>query len=83
VARLMRVAGLQGCMRGKKRGTTCRDLRAAPAPDLLGRDFAAAEPNRVWLADITYLSMQEGFLYLAFILDAHSRRSSGGLWTLI
>jgi putative transposase len=73
VARLMRVAGLRGCMRGKKHGTTRRDPRAAPAPDLLRRDFVAARPNRVWLADITYVPTQEGFLYLAFILDAHSR----------
>ena len=79
----MRVAGLQGCMRGKKRGTTsCRDPRAAPAPDfLLDRDFVAAQPNRVWLAEITYVPTQEGFLYLAFIfLDAHSRKIVG--WSM-
>ena len=80
VARLMRVAGLQGCMRGKKRRTTCRDPRAAPAPDLLRRDFIAAQPNKVWLADITYIPTQEGFLYLAFILDAHSRKIVG--WSM-
>ena len=80
VARLMRVAGLRGCMRGKKRGTTRRDSRAAPAPDLLRRDFVAAEPNRIWLADITYIPTQEGFLYLAFILDAHSRKIVG--WSM-
>jgi putative transposase len=80
VARLMRVAGLRGCMRGKKRGTTRRDPRAAPAPDLLRRDFVAARPNRVWLADITYVPTQEGFLYLAFILDAHSRKIVG--WSM-
>ena len=80
VARLMRVAGLQGCTRGKKRRTTRRDPRAAPAPDLLRRDFAAARPNRVWLADITYIPTREGFLYLAFILDAHSRKVVG--WSM-
>jgi putative transposase len=80
VARLMRVAGLRGCMRAKKRGTTRRDPRAAPAPDLLRRDFVAARPNRVWLADITYLPTQEGFLYLAFILDTHSRKIVG--WSM-
>jgi putative transposase len=80
VARLMRVAGLQGCMRAKKRGSTRRDPRAAPAPDLLRRDFVAAQPNRVWLADITYVPTQEGFLYLAFILDAHSRKIVG--WSM-
>ena len=77
VARLMRAAGLQGCMRGKKRRTTRRDPWAAPAPDLLGRDFVAGRPNRVWLADITYIPTREGFLYLAFILDTHSRRIVG------
>ena len=80
VARLMRAAGLQGCMRGKKRRTTRRDPRAAPAPDLLRRDFVAGEPNRVWLADITYVPTREGFLYLAFILDTHSRRIVG--WSM-
>jgi putative transposase len=80
VARLMRVAGLRGCMRAKKRGTTRRDPRVAPAPDLLRRDFVAARPNRVWLADITYIPTQEGFLYLAFILDAHSRKIVG--WSM-
>jgi putative transposase len=69
----MRVAGLQGCMRSKKRKTTRRDPRTAPAPDLLRREFVAARPNKLWLADITYIPTQEGFLYLAFILDAHSR----------
>ena len=80
VARLMRVAGLRGCMRSRKRRTTRRDPRAAPAPDLLGRDFVATQPNRVWLADITYLPTQEGFLYLAFILDVYSRKIVG--WSM-
>jgi putative transposase len=80
VARLMKAAGLRGCMRGKRRTTTRRDPRAAPAPDLLGRDFVAGRPNRIWLADITYIPTQEGFLYLAFILDTHSRRIVG--WSM-
>jgi putative transposase len=80
VARLMRAAGLRGCVRGKKRRTTRRDPRAAPAPDLLCRDFVAARPNRVWLADITYIPTREGFLYLAFILDTHSRKVVG--WSM-
>jgi putative transposase len=80
VARLMRAAGLRGCMRGKKRRTTHRDPRAAPAPDLLRRDFEAGRPNKVWLADITYIPTREGFLYLAFILDTHSRRIVG--WSM-
>jgi putative transposase len=80
VARLMRSAGLRGCVRGKKRRTTRRDPRAAPAPDLLCRDFVAARPNKVWLADITYTPTREGFLYLAFILDTHSRKVVG--WSM-
>jgi putative transposase len=73
----MRAAGLRGCVRGRRRRTTRHDLRAAPAPDLLSRDFVAGRPNRVWLADITYIPTREGFLYLAFILDTHSRRIVG------
>jgi len=80
VARLMRAAELRGCMRGEKRRTTRRDPRAAPATDLLRRDFVAGQPNRVWLADITYIPTREGFLYLAFILDTHSRRIVG--WSM-
>jgi len=80
VVRLMRAAGLRGCVRGKKRRTTRRDPRAAPAPDLLCRDFVAGRPNRVLLADITYIPTQEGFLYLAFILDTHSRKVVG--WSM-
>ena len=69
-----------GLHEGKKRRTTHRDPRAAPAPDLLRRDFEAGRPNKVWLADITYIPTREGFLYLAFILDTHSRRIVG--WSM-
>ena len=77
VARLMRGAGLEGCMRGQRRGTTRRGKRSAPAEDLVKRNFAATRMDRVWVADITYVATQEGFLYLAFILDVHSRRVVG------
>lgn len=77
VARLMRESGIRGCMRGKGRSTTRRDDRSPPAPDLVGRHFLAAFPDRLWLADITYLPSREGFLYLAFILDACSRKVVG------
>jgi putative transposase len=76
VERLMRKAGLRGCMRGRRRGTTRRGKRA-PAEDLVKRDFAATKVDRVWVADITYVRTLEGFLYLAFILDVHSRRIVG------
>jgi putative transposase len=81
VARLMREAGLRGCMRGRRRrSTTRRDGDAAPAPDLVDRRFLAASPDRLWLADITYLPTREGFLYLSFILDACSRKVVG--WSM-
>lgn len=80
VARLMREAGLRGCVRGKRRGTTRRDRGAVPAPDLVRRRFSAAGPDRLWLADITYVRTDEGFLHLAFILDACSRRLVG--WSM-
>jgi putative transposase len=77
VARLMREAGLQGCVRGKKRRTTRSDPRTAPAPDLVNRNFAATVPDRLWTADITYVRTHEGFLHLAFVLDVYSRRIVG------
>jgi putative transposase len=80
VARLMRQAGLRGCTRGKRRKGTTRRGKRAPAEDLVKRNFAATDVDRVWVADITYVATQEGFLYLAFILDAHSRRIVG--WSM-
>jgi len=77
VARLMRKAGLRGCMRGRRKRTTRRSGRAVPAKDLLQRSFAATEADKIWVADITYVATREGFLYLAFILDVHSRRIVG------
>jgi putative transposase len=77
VARLMRQAGLRGCIRGRRKSTTRRSGRAVPAKDLLQRSFAATKVDRVWVADITYVPTQEGFLYLAFILDVYSRRIVG------
>ncbi len=77
VERLMRQAGLQGCMRARRRGTTRRSTKRAPAEDLVKRNFRATEVDRVWVADITYVATREGFLYLAFILDVHSRRIVG------
>jgi putative transposase len=78
VARLiMRKAGLRGCRPGRKKRTTHRDPCATPAPDLVNRNFGAAAPNKIWTADITYVHTQEGFLYLAFILDVYSRKVVG------
>ena len=73
--------GLQGCHRRRPFHTTQRDPVAEVAPDLVQRTFVASAPNRVWIADITYVpTRREGFLYLAVILDAFSRRVVG--WTM-
>jgi len=78
IARLMRAAGIVGVSR--RRGTvvtTRRDKAARPAPDLVDRDFSASAPNRLWVADITFIPTAAGFLYLAVVLDAFSRRIVG------
>ena len=81
VARLMRQLGLEGVSRrGKRRRTTIPDPAVAPAPDLVGRSFTAGRPNELWLADITYLPTHEGWLFLAVVLDAFSRRVVG--WSM-
>jgi putative transposase len=77
VARLMRVAGLHGASRRNWIITTVRDHQARPAPDLVERNFAAPAPNRLWVADITYIPTWAGFLYLAVVLDAFSRKIVG------
>jgi putative transposase len=80
VARLMRKAALQGCIRGRRKRITRWDKHATPAPNLVKRDFAATAPNRLWTADITYIHTWDGFLYLAFILDVYSRHVVG--WSM-
>jgi putative transposase len=77
VARLMRRAGLQGVSRRKQFRTTVRDQTARPAPDLVDRQFEAPGPDRLWVADITYVPTWAGFLYLAVVLDVWSRRVIG------
>ena len=77
VARLMRAAGVHGVSRRKQFRTTVRDETARPAPDLVERQFGAAGPDRLWVADITYVPTWAGFLYLAVVLDAWSRRVIG------
>jgi putative transposase len=77
VARLMRSAGLAGVSRRRWPCTTRRAERARPAPDLVERDFSVDGPDRLWVADITYVPTWAGFLYLAVVLDAFSRRVVG------
>ena len=74
IARLMRIAGLVGASRRRTGVTTTRrDKDARPAPDLVDRNFVAPGPNRLWVADITFVPTASGFLYLAVVLDAWSR----------
>ena len=80
VARLMRRSKLRGCLRGRRIKTTYRTALQQAAPDLVGRNFVAGEPDRLWVADITYVRSGEGFVYLAFILDVCSRRVVG--WSM-
>jgi putative transposase len=80
VGRLMREEGLVGATRRRKWRTTTRDRDARPAPDLVSRKFVAAAPNQLWVADITYVPTGSGFLYLAVVVDAWSRRVVG--WSM-
>jgi putative transposase len=81
VGRLMRQAGIVGISRRKRRmKTTRRDLDGRPAPDLVDRDFRATGPDQLWVADITYVPTHAGFLYLAVVVDAWSRRVVG--WSM-
>jgi len=77
VARLMKLLALRGVSRRKWVTTTKRDRTAAVAPDLVKRDFRVLGPNRLWVADITYVPTWSGFLYVAVVLDAWSRRVVG------
>jgi putative transposase len=80
VARLMRQAKLRGSLRGRRMKTTYRMALRQAAPDLVERNFASEEPDRLWVADITYVRSREGFVYLAFILDVCTRRVVG--WSM-
>lgn len=78
VARLMRHAAIQGVSR--RRGftvTTEREPRQRPAPDLVNRHFHALAPNQLWVADMTYVPTWMGFIYLAVVIDAFSRKVVG------
>jgi transposase InsO family protein len=77
VARLMRAMGLQGIIRGKPVKTTVSD-KAAPCPlDRVNRHFKAPAPNMLWLSDFTYVATWQGFVYVAFVIDAFARRIVG------
>lgn len=79
-ARLMKKAQIVGVSRRRFCTTTTREERARHAPDLVDRDFAAAGRDRLWVADITYVPTWEGFLFLAVVMDAWSRKVVG--WSM-
>lgn len=80
VACLMREARLVGVSRRRSVRTTRRREDARPAPDLVDRDFEVTAPDELWVADITYIPTWAGFLYLAVVVDAFSRRVVG--WSM-
>ena len=78
VARLMRRLGLAGVVRGRRFTVTTRpDTAAMRPPDLVTRQFKAQRPNQLWVADLTYVATWRGFVYVAFVIDAFSRRIVG------
>ena len=80
VARLMKQAGIEGASRRRSAKTTTRGEASRPAPDLVDRDFSATGADQLWVGDITYVPTWAGFLYLAVVLDAWSRRVVG--WSM-
>lgn len=80
VARLMRLAGLKGCPKRRFKVTTNRDPSHPVAENLLAQNFAFEAPNQCWASDITYLATNQGWLYLAIVMDLYSRRIVG--WSM-
>lgn len=80
VRRLMRLAGIQGHTPRMKRRVHQITAVGVHAPDLVLRDWNPTQPNKLWVADITYIRTWQGWLYLAAIMDAHSRRVVG--WSM-
>jgi len=81
-ARLMAAAGIRGCFRRRRHWTTRRDSSSVAASDLLNRDFTADAPDRGWVADITYVSTWQGFVYSRSSSICSLTGSSGGRWRL-
>jgi putative transposase len=77
VERLMRAMGLRGAVRGRKFKTTIAEDSAARPLDLVKREFTADRPNRLWVADLTYVATWRGFVYVAFVIDVYSRSIVG------
>jgi putative transposase len=77
IERLMRELKLHGAVRGKKHRTTIGDGLAVRPRDLVDRNFTASAPNRLWVADLTYVRTWSGFVYVAFVTDVYSRMIVG------
>ena len=77
IERLMRDLGLRGAVRGKPKRTTISDGTVERPRDLVDRNFTAVAPNRLWVADLTYVRTWSGFVYVAFITDVYSRMIVG------
>jgi putative transposase len=77
VARLMRRMGLQGVVRGRKVRTTVSNPAVVCPLDRVNRQFHAPRPNALWLSDFTYVATWQGFVYVAFVIDAYARRIVG------
>jgi transposase InsO family protein len=80
IARIMRQNGIASLTRRRYKITTSSDHKLPVAEDLVGRDFTASAPNRLWASDITYIWTWEGWLYLAAVMDVYNREIVG--WTL-
>ena len=77
VARLMKDMGLQGAIRGKLHRTTIPDKKAPCPLDRVNRQFRVPAPNQLWVSDFTYVATWQGFVYVAFVIDAFARRIVG------
>ncbi|MFK0194933.1 IS3 family transposase [Kitasatospora sp. NPDC090308] len=71
--RLVAELGIEGVIRGRRRRTTVPERAAPRPPDLVGRDFSAERPGRLWVADVTHVRTWSGWVYVAFVLDVFSR----------
>ena len=77
VERLMRKGGLVAVSNRRRKGLTRRDPQAAPAIDLVGRDFTATRPDQLWIADFTQVATWQGVAYIAVVADVYSRLCLG------
>jgi transposase InsO family protein len=77
VAKLMREEGIQAKMRKRWKKTTCANEKAEPSANYLDQNFRTEEPNKVWASDITYIWTEEGWLYVAVVMDLFSRKIVG------